>query len=108
MKFATSVGSAMEVLSWGERGAPHSKSGRAAGVAVVIAAALGSAPALACPRCAAGEEARRAVVAEGFSRNVAAAVLPFLIVGAVSSMLHRVRSAGRSEKRAVCGSGRFP
>jgi hypothetical protein len=42
----------------------------------------------ACPRCAEGQAARQAVYGEGFSRNLATVLLPFLIVGAVSAAVH--------------------
>jgi hypothetical protein len=53
-----------------------------------------STPAAACPRCADGQEARRQVLDDGFVRNLATSLLPFLIVGAVSAGTHAIGRSG--------------
>jgi hypothetical protein len=55
-----------------------------------FALACSVAPARACPNCAAGREARAAVWSDGFVRNLATAVLPFVVIGAVCARLHDV------------------
>jgi hypothetical protein len=50
---------------------------------ILVALALLAPPALACPGCAAGVAARAEVLADDFVRNLAIAVLPFVIIGAV-------------------------
>lgn len=65
----------------------------------LVALLLGaSAPAAACPSCAAGQAARSDVWADGFFYNLAAAALPFVVVGAVGAGLHGV---GRPRRRAL-------
>jgi hypothetical protein len=70
-----------------------------------------SAPAAACPSCAAGQAARREVWADGFCYNLAAALLPFVLVGAVSARLHRIGRARRpaaASRTAQPGRPRTP
>lgn len=65
------------------------------GLAAAVAAvglALAAPPAHACPGCAAARSARTEIFGDGFFRNLAIAVLPFLIIGAVC--LH-VQNSGR-------------
>jgi hypothetical protein len=59
-----------------------------AGLASAAALTLTVAPALACPRCAVGQEARRQVWQDDFFPHLAAAVLPFVIIGAICARLH--------------------
>lgn len=73
----------------------------AVSVAVVFVVLGASMPAAACPSCADGQAARREVIADGFLRNLATSLLPFLIVGAVSAGTHAI---GRS--RAPEDAGR--
>jgi hypothetical protein len=67
---------------------------RRAIVALLIAAALACfAPsARACPGCEAASVARSEIFGDGFFRNLAVAVLPFVIIGAVCL---RVQNLGR-------------
>jgi hypothetical protein len=53
-----------------------------------------SPPAAACPSCAEGVLARQAVWQEGFGRNFACALLPFLIIGAVCAGAERIGRRG--------------
>jgi hypothetical protein len=73
----------------------------AVSVAVFFVVLAASTPAAACPGCADGQAARREVIADGFLRNLATSLLPFLIVGAVSAGTHAI---GRS--RAPESAGR--
>ncbi len=58
--------------------------------AVIALASLGSAaPALACPRCAAGVAARGEVLQQGFTFNLLSALAPFLLVCAVCLWFER-------------------
>jgi hypothetical protein len=50
---------------------------------VALALACVARPAAACPSCAASRAARAQIFDDGFYRNLAVAVLPFLLVGAV-------------------------
>jgi len=58
--------------------------------AVLVAVLTCSAPALACPSCAPGLQARAEVWSDGFLRNLATAALPFVVVGAVCARLQKV------------------
>jgi len=75
----------------------------AASVAMVFVVLGASTTAGACPRCADGQAARREVIADGFSRNLATSLLPFLIVGAVSAGTHAIgrRRAPKNAEREV-------
>ena len=53
------------------------------------------APALACPSCPPGREARSEVWSDGFARNLATAIVPFLLIGAVAL---RAEAIGRRGK----------
>ena len=81
----------------GARAKPSGPKTLLAALGVFYSAAV-SLPAEACPRCAAGQEARRQVWADGFFHNLAAAVLPFIVVGAVSARLHGI---GRVHRRLL-------
>jgi hypothetical protein len=70
------------------RGPAHARlSAAAAGLPLSL---VGVAPALACPRCATGQEARRQVWRDDFGDHLAMTVLPFLILGAMSWRLHSI------------------
>lgn len=71
-------------------------------VAWVFLGVAFSAPAAACPRCAAGQEARRQVWADGIFRNLAAAGLPFILMGAISARLHRLGHVNQRPAGAAC------
>jgi hypothetical protein len=59
---------------------------RALVLAATVAAALAAAaPALACPSCPEGQKARSEVWSDGFATNLAVAVLPFVVIGAVAA-----------------------
>ena len=60
---------------------------------------LSGVPAWACPRCAAGEAARLAVLTDGFARNLAITVLPFSIIAAVSALSYAVGKAPKAARR---------
>jgi hypothetical protein len=64
---------------------------RALGIASASLFVLSSPrPARACPRCATGQEVRREVWRDGFFDHAAMAVLPFLIIAAISLRLHAI------------------
>jgi hypothetical protein len=49
-------------------------------------------PALACPDCALGREARRSVWSDDFAHHLAVALLPFVVIGAICA---HVEARGR-------------
>jgi hypothetical protein len=57
---------------------------------LMLALALSSAPAAACPHCAEGRQARSEVLTEGFAFNLAACALPFLLIAAVCVRAERI------------------
>jgi hypothetical protein len=61
----------------------------AASVALALICFTG-ASASACPRCAAGQQARRELLAAGLPRQLGLTALPFLIVGAIGSLVEGV------------------
>jgi hypothetical protein len=63
-------------------GARMARVASAAGVMLTVA------PAVACPRCVVGQEARRQVWQDDFLPHLAVAVLPFIIIGAICARLH--------------------
>lgn len=54
------------------------------GLLIVVFSLSAASVLLACPRCAAGEQARRAVWRQDFVYHLAATSLPFLLVAAAS------------------------
>jgi hypothetical protein len=58
--------------------------------AVSMACASGAAAAHACPNCPTAEQARRQVWRDRFADNLAAAALPFVIIGAVCARAHGI------------------
>jgi hypothetical protein len=73
-------------------------------VAVLTVAALlvilgVSARAEACPRCSEGEAARQLMYADGFLRNLASLLLPFVLVGAVSAGAQGIGRRGATKPR---------
>jgi hypothetical protein len=70
---------------------------RAVAVGLVVAGACAlPAPADACPACATGEQARSDVWNDDFGFNLVVAVLPFVLIGAISA---RADSLGRTRAR---------
>jgi hypothetical protein len=57
---------------------------------LMLALALSAVPAAACPYCAEGRQARTEVVTEAFAFNLAACVLPFLLIAAVCVRAERI------------------
>jgi hypothetical protein len=88
-------------------GGQRSRAAIANGVAMTIVALVVSSisvPAVACPRCAAGQEARREVLEADFTRQLAVTALPFMIVGAISSVIHGVgRRRPRRQRHSSSG-----
>ncbi|HEU4410248.1 MAG TPA: hypothetical protein VFS43_33640 [Polyangiaceae bacterium] len=65
------------------RGAP--RLGGALAAASIAAALAFARPALACPDCAPGREARAQAWQDDFGFNLSVALLPFVLIGAVSA-----------------------
>lgn len=61
---------------------------RVAAPASAVALTFTVAPALACPRCSVGQEARRQVWQDDFFSHLVVAVLPFVIIGAICARVH--------------------
>jgi hypothetical protein len=81
--------------------APHRTPLRALSLALVFLASLAlTPPAEACPDCAVGREARSLVWTEDFARNLLLAVVPFLLIGAVSALANRIGEAEASAPTA--------
>ncbi len=68
--------------------------------AAFVAALAAARPALACPDCEAGREARSQAWAEGFGFNVAIALAPFALLGAASAWANRIGRPGARAGRA--------
>jgi hypothetical protein len=62
--------------------------GASGAAAAIVLANAGDAGA--CPRCATGQEARRAVWRDEFVDHFAVTLTPFLIIGAISARLNRL------------------
>jgi len=69
---------------------PTRASHRARFVASIVAAVSTAAPAMACPRCAAGITARSEVWQADFGFNLFVAVVPFFFMGVVSFVVERI------------------
>jgi hypothetical protein len=69
-----------------------------AAVALTLSSTM--APAEACPKCAPGVEARRQVWTEDFGRNLAVALLPFVIIGAICVRVERIGRPPRERARS--------
>lgn len=70
---------------------PKVDRGRRVAAALGLALAFGLAPAQACPNCDPGREARADVWSDGFFlRNLATAVLPFVVIGAVCASVQKI------------------
>jgi hypothetical protein len=68
--------------------------GRALRLAMALLASLAFAwPVRACPKCAAGRDARAQIWTDDFGINLFLALVPFLIVGAVSARANRIGKA---------------
>lgn len=85
----------------GKRALPGLPKSLATGLVGVLT--LQAAVARACPDCAVGRAARRRVWLDDFALNLAVALLPFLVVAAVSLWADRIgRSApDRTDKRGT-------
>ena len=73
---------------------------RAAASLVFVLVATCRSAAEACPRCAAGIEARQQVLSSDLVPTLAIAVLPFLVVGAISAWSERIGRGGPAATRA--------
>lgn len=68
----------------------HASRRALAALLIAIAVACFAPPARACPGCEAARVARSEIFGAGFFRNLAVAVLPFVIIGAVCLRLQNL------------------
>lgn len=63
---------------------------------VFIAGLLMSAASLACPNCPTSRVVKASVLGEGFWNYLVMAIVPFLLIGALSAWLYRIGLSPRS------------
>jgi hypothetical protein len=83
-------------------GAPHVTCVRAIVIVFALLAGWAVSPVLACPNCAVGREARSEVWDDQFARNLAYALLPFVVIGLVSL---QVDAIGRRDRTSAIQPG---